>query len=184
MDDTDKIKVLVEDATGHCGLNLLPPDVNQSSYRFTAVAEPNKKANRIRYGLGAVKGTGRSAIEAIVQARESGPFSDLFDFVKRIDKRHLNRRAIESLIKAGAMDCFGINRGVLMASVGRAIDSAEQAELAANQVSLFESLDAGVEDRPEYVDVVPPQTSSVSPKKNPRLVFIFQGIYLMRMPPK
>ncbi len=175
MDDTDKIKVLVEDATGHCGLHLLPPDVNQSSYRFTAVAEPNKKANRIRYGLGAVKGTGRSAIEAIVQARESGPFSDLFDFVKRIDKRHLNRRAIESLIKAGAMDCFGINRGVLMASVGRAIDSAEQAELAANQVSLFESLDAGVEDRPEYVDVAPWSDKQRLAEEKSALGFYFSG---------
>ncbi|MFM8246269.1 MAG: DNA polymerase III subunit alpha, partial [Burkholderiaceae bacterium] len=155
MDDTDKIKVLVEDATGHCGLTLLAPDINHSSYRFTAVADAGKKADRIRYGLGAVKGTGQSAIEAIVQARQVGPFKDLFDFVKRIDKRHLNRRAIESLIKAGAMDSFGINRGMLIASVGRAMDNAEQAEAAANQVSLFESVDVGVDDRPEYVNVPP-----------------------------
>ena len=155
MDDTDKIKVLVEDATGHCGLSLLPPDINYSAYRFTAVADSGKKADRIRYGLGAVKGTGQSAIEAIVQARQSGPFTDLFDFVKRIDKRYLNRRAIESLIKAGAMDCFGINRGVLMASVGRAIDNAEQAEASVNQVSLFESVDTGVDDSPQYVSVAP-----------------------------
>jgi DNA polymerase-3 subunit alpha len=124
-------------------------------YRFTAVAEAGKKADCIRYGLGAVKGTGQSAIEAIVQARQLGPFKDLFDFVKRIDKRHINRRAIESLIKAGAMDCFGTNRGILMASVGRAMDNAEQAEAAINQVSLFESLDAGVDDGPEYVSVPP-----------------------------
>jgi DNA polymerase-3 subunit alpha len=155
MDDTDKVKILVEDATSLCGLKLLPPDINHSAYRFTAVAEAGKKADCIRYGLGAVKGTGQSAIEAIVQARQSGPFKDLFDFVKRIDKRHINRRAIESLIKAGAMDCLGINRGVLMASVGRAMDNAEQAEAAINQVSLFESLDAGVDDSPEYVSVLP-----------------------------
>jgi DNA polymerase-3 subunit alpha len=155
MDDTDKIKILVEDATSLCGLKLLPPDINHSVYRFTAVAEAGKKADCIRYGLGAVKGTGQSAIEAIVQARQLGPFKDLFDFVKRIDKRHINRRAIESLIKAGAMDCFGTNRGILMASVGRAMDNAEQAEAAINQVSLFESLDAGVDDSPEYVSVPP-----------------------------
>lgn len=155
MDDTDKVKILVEDATSHCALKLLPPDINHSAYRFTAVAEAGKKADCIRYGLGAVKGTGQSAIEAIVQARQSGPFKDLFDFVKRIDKRHINRRAIESLIKAGAMDCFGINRGILMASVGRAMDNAEQAEASINQVSLFESLDAGVDDTPEYVSVPP-----------------------------
>ena len=155
MDDTDKIKILVEDATSLCGLKLLPPDINHSVYRFTAVAEAGKKADCIRYGLGAVKGTGQSAIEAIVQARQLGPFKDLFDFVKRIDKRHINRRAIESLIKAGAMDCLGTNRGILMASVGRAMDNAEQAEAAINQVSLFESLDAGVDDSPEYVSVPP-----------------------------
>ena len=155
MDDTDKVKILVEDATSHCGLKLLPPDINHSAYRFTAVAEAGKKADCIRYGLGAVKGTGQSAIEAIVQARQSAPFKDLFDFVKRIDKRHINRRAIESLIKAGAMDCLGTNRGVLMASVGRAMDNAEQAEAAINQVSLFESLDSGVDHSPEYVNVPP-----------------------------
>jgi DNA polymerase-3 subunit alpha len=155
MDDTDKIKILVEDATSLCALKLLPPDINHSVYRFTAVAEAGKKADCIRYGLGAVKGTGQSAIEAIVQARQLGPFKDLFDFVKRIDKRHINRRAIESLIKAGAMDCLGTNRGILMASVGRAMDNAEQAEAAINQVSLFESLDAGVDDSPEYVSVPP-----------------------------
>ena len=88
MDDTDKVTILVEDATSLCGLKLLPPDINHSAYRFTAVAEAGKKADCIRYGVGAVKGTGQSAIEAIVEARESGPVKYLFALVKRYDKRH------------------------------------------------------------------------------------------------
>ncbi len=155
MDDTDKVKILVEDALDTCGLTLLPPDINQSVYRFTAVGDAGKKADRIRYGLGAVKGTGQNAIEAIVAARQSGPFKDLFDFVKRIDKKQINRRTIESLVKSGAMDCFGVDRGILMASVGLAIDCADQAEAAANQVSLFDSVDSGFDDSPDYVNVPP-----------------------------
>ncbi len=155
MDDTDKIKILVEDALDTCKLKLLPPDINLSVYRFTPVADPGKKADRIRYGLGAVKGTGQNAIEAIIAARQEGPFTDLFDFVKRVDKRQINRRTIESLIKAGAFDCFGTDRGILMASVGLAMDSAEQAEASANQVSLFEMDDSGFDDSPEYVNVPP-----------------------------
>jgi DNA polymerase-3 subunit alpha len=128
MDDTDKIKILVEDATTNCGLTLLPPDINWSVYRFTPVpeSEPGKKSTKIRYGLGAIKGTGQNAIEAIIAARQGQPFTDLFDFVKRVDKRQINRRTIESLIRAGAFDSLGVNRGILLASVGLAMDCAEQ----------------------------------------------------------
>ncbi|MEO0314093.1 MAG: polymerase alpha subunit [Pseudomonadota bacterium] len=157
MDDTDKIKILVEDATVNCGLTLLPPDINLSVYRFTPVpeSEPGQKSSKIRYGLGAIKGTGQNAIEAIIAARQGQPFTDLFDFVKRVDKRQINRRTIESLIRAGAFDSLGVNRGILIASVGLAMDCAEQAEAAANQVSLFESADSGFDDAPEYVKAVP-----------------------------
>ena len=157
MDDTDKIKILVEDATVNCGLTLLPPDINLSVYRFTPVpeAEPGQKSTKIRYGLGAIKGTGQNAIEAIIAARQGQPFTDLFDFVKRVDKRQINRRTIESLIRAGAFDSLGVNRGILLASVGLAMDCAEQAEAAANQVSLFESADSGFDDAPEYVKAPP-----------------------------
>ncbi|MDY7580022.1 DNA polymerase III subunit alpha [Herbaspirillum sp. RTI4] len=151
MDDTDKIKILVEDALGVCGLTLLPPDVNQSDYRFTPVGEAGKKATQIRYGLGAVKGSGQGAIEAIVAARRERPFTDLFDFAKRVDKRQINRRTIDSLIRAGAFDCFDVNRGVLLASVGLAWESAEQAEASANQVSLFGGADSDMEPPLEYV---------------------------------
>jgi DNA polymerase-3 subunit alpha len=152
MDDTEKVKILVEDAMDVCGLTMLPPDVNHSDYRFTPVGEPGKSANKIRYGLGAVKGSGQNAIESIVAARKDGPFLDLFDFTKRVDKRQVNRRTIESLIRAGAFDCFNVDRGVLMANVELAIDCAEQAEAAKNQVSLFDD-DVSMTGSPDYLRV-------------------------------
>ncbi|ASU40155.1 DNA polymerase III subunit alpha [Herbaspirillum sp. meg3] len=156
MDDTEKIKILVEDALDVCGLGLLPPDINLSDYRFTPVGEPGKKAMQIRYGLGAVKGSGQSAIEAIIAARqEGGAFKDLFDFAKRVDKRQINRRTVDSLIRAGAFDCFGVDRAILQASVGLAWENAEQLEASANQVSLFGGDDSDLETPLEYVEVRP-----------------------------
>ena len=153
MDDTDKIKILVEDALDVCGLSLLPPDINLSDYRFIPVGEPGKKAVHIRYGLGAVKGSGQSAIEAIIAARKDGPFKDIFDFAKRVDKRQINRRTIDSLIRAGAFDCFAEDRAVLQATVGLAWENAEQVEASANQVSLFGGADSDLEAPLEYVQV-------------------------------
>jgi DNA polymerase-3 subunit alpha len=155
MDDTDKIKILVDDALDVCGLTLLPPDINLSEYRFTPVGKPGQKATQIRYGLGAVKGSGQSAIEAIVAARQDKPFADLFDFAKRVDKKQINRRTVDSLIRAGAFDCFGADRAVLLATVGLAMDSAEQAEKSANQVSLFGGDDSDLETPLTYVNVPP-----------------------------
>ncbi|HZW21194.1 DNA polymerase III subunit alpha [Noviherbaspirillum sp.] len=156
MDDTDKIKILVEDAIDVCKLQMLPPDINKSDYRFIPVGEAGKKAMQIRYGLGAVKGSGQNAIEAIIAARQSGgPFKDLFDFVKRVDKKQINRRTIEALIRAGAMDCFGVDRGIMFASVNFAMECAEQAHASANQVSLFGGDDSDLETPPDYVKVPP-----------------------------
>ena len=155
MDDTDKIKILVEDALEICGLTLLPPDVNLSEYRFIPAGEPGQRATQIRYGLGAVKGSGQSAIEAIVAARQDGPFTDLFDFAKRVDKRQINRRTIDALIRSGAFDCFKVDRAILLASVALAMEAAEQAEAAANQVSLFGGDDSDLETPPEYVKTAP-----------------------------
>jgi DNA polymerase-3 subunit alpha len=132
MDDTDKVRALYADALEQ-GLAILPPDVNASVYRF----EPIDTAS-IRYGLGGIKGTGEQAIEGIVAARASGgPFRDLFDFCRRVDKRLTNRRVVEALVKAGAFDAIDARRPMLFASVGAAIDAAEKAEAAAGQVSLF-----------------------------------------------
>jgi DNA polymerase-3 subunit alpha len=159
MDDTDKIKILVEDMLDVCGLTLLPPDINLSDYRFTPVGDPpsetRKKVTQVRYGLGAVKGSGQSAIEAIIAARQDRPFTDLFDFCKRVDKRQINRRTIESLIRAGAFDCFNVDRAILLASVSYAMECADQAEASANQVSLFGGDNGDMDIPPEYVKATP-----------------------------
>jgi len=160
MEDTDKIKILVEDAIDVCKLTLLPPDVNESQFRFTPEGPPRsvtgKQVSNIRYGLGGVKGAGQGAIEAIIAARsEGGKFKDLFDFCKRVDRKQINRRTIESLIRAGAMDCFGVDRAILLASVAFAMEAAGQAAAAANQVSLFGGDDSDLVAPPDYVKATP-----------------------------
>jgi DNA polymerase-3 subunit alpha len=160
MDDTEKVKILVEDAIDVCGLTILPPDINKSDYRFTPDGPPpsvtGKKVMQIRYGLGAVKGSGQNAIEAIIAARNAGgPFTSLFDFCKRVDKKQINRRTIESLIRSGAFDCLGIDRAILLATVGFAMECADQEAKAANQVSLFGGDDSDLVAPPEYVKAAP-----------------------------
>ncbi len=157
MDDTDKVQQFVEDARAH-GIELKAPDVNQSNYRFEPESPNGIPAESpsppgsfgkgvIRYGLGAIKGTGEGAIQSIIDARRGGPFTDLFDFCHRVDKRLVNRRVVESLIRAGAFDSLDSHRAGLLAMVGAALESAEQASRAANQVSLFGEL-SGTAGRP------------------------------------
>ena len=132
MDDTDKVKSFYDDALAQ-GLTVLPPDINASRYRFEPV-----DVRSIRYGLGGIKGTGEAAINAIVAARESGgAFTDLFDFCRRVDKRLVNRRVVEALVRAGAFDAIDARRSTLFASVGIALDAGERAAATAAQVSLF-----------------------------------------------
>jgi len=138
MDDTDKVHQLYQDALANA-LEVLPPEINASEYRFVPVGE-----KQLRYGLGAIKGTGESAIRAIIQARAAGgAFRDLFDFCRRVDKRVLNRRVLEALIRAGAFDGIDPHRHRLFVSAGIAIESAEQASRAAAQSSLFGDDEAG-----------------------------------------
>ncbi len=137
MDDTDKVHELYVDTRAN-QIKVLPPDINSGEYRFAPVDEKT-----VRYGLGAVKGTGESAVVAIIKARtgedgnRAGPFTSLFDFCERVDKRQVNRRAIEALVRAGAFDGIDDNRASMLASVGIAISAAEQRERDINQVSLF-----------------------------------------------
>ena len=149
MDDTDKVRQLHEDGVAN-GLTILPPDVNASEFRFVAV---DRKT--LRYGLGGVRGTGETAINAIVHAREDRPFTDLFDFCSRVDKRIVNRRVLEALVRAGAFDSVDANRARLLASVGRALEAAEQAEAQASQNSLFGEAEAPRGGANVYVDAAP-----------------------------
>ncbi|MEO8674930.1 MAG: DNA polymerase III subunit alpha, partial [Casimicrobiaceae bacterium] len=132
MDDTDKVRELRDDAAA-LGIAVLPPDVNESNYRFEPV-----DTKQMRYGLGGIKGTGEQAIASIVAAREAdGPFRNLFDFCQRVDKRLVNRRVVEALVRAGAFDAIDPRRATLFASVGVALAEAERVEGAATQESLF-----------------------------------------------
>ncbi len=131
MVNTDKVSFFYQD-TVQQGLTILAPDINSSCFRFQPV-----DAKTIAYGLGAVKGAGEAAVENIVAARAAGPFKDLFDFCHRVDKRIVNRRAIEALIRAGAFDRINDHRYQLLASLDAAMGSAEQKARAANQNSLF-----------------------------------------------
>jgi DNA polymerase-3 subunit alpha len=149
MDDTDKVRPFHEDAVAN-GLVILPPDVNASEYRFVPVDRAT-----IRYGLGAVRGTGESAINAILEARRAKPFADLFDFCSRVDKRLVNRRVVEALIRAGAFDSIDPQRARLLASAGRALEAAEQALAQASQESLFGEAEAPRGGAVVYVDAAP-----------------------------
>lgn len=163
MDDTDKLKVLFEDAQ-KMGISFEAPDVNRGFHRFEPIT--NKS---IRYGLGAIKGTGQQAIEAIVAAREGrgegprgdekGPFKSLFDFCVRVDRTRLNKRTVEALIKAGAFDSLNLNRAEMLASVDRAFEFAAATLANANQGGLFDMMgddDHGSSTRePDLVATMP-----------------------------
>ncbi|MBC9073720.1 DNA polymerase III subunit alpha [Thauera sp. CAU 1555] len=152
LDNTDTIKIFYEDTLAN-RIKVLPPDVNESDYRFVPV---DRKT--IRYGLGAVKGCGEPAVRAILGAREKGgAFRDLFDFCERVDRRMVNRRVIEALIRAGAMDTLpghqGIDRAQLVATVGLAMEAAEQAAANALQGGLFDMIPEAAGAAPEFAKV-------------------------------
>ena len=138
-------------------LEVLPPDVNESGWKFTVVDE-----HGIRFGLGAVRGVGAGAVASIIRAREEkGPFKTLFEFLERIDLRLLNKRAAEALIAAGALDAFG-HRAQLLAGldVAYAEVQARQAEEAAGQASLFGGADAVLRRPDPDLPQVPEWTES------------------------
>ena len=121
MDRTDKVVTLIDDCA-LVGLTVLPPDVNASGHAF-AVAD----ASTIRYGLGAVKGVGRTAVDALVEERLArGPFASLEDLCRRVDLQRVNRRVLEALIRSGSCDTLGKNRAALMERLGVAMRSGEQ----------------------------------------------------------
>ncbi len=134
MDNTDKVVTLIEDAR-EMKLEVVSPNVNACQYKFTV-----KDDQGIFYGLGAIKGVGEGAIEGIINSRQKdGPFRDLFDFCQRIDLKKANKRTLEGLIRAGAMDDLGPNRATLMATLESAVQRAEQhhKNLASGQNDMF-----------------------------------------------
>jgi DNA polymerase-3 subunit alpha len=131
MDKTDKVVTMIAECRD-MGLGILPPDVNRCGYEFLPRKREGEEpatpaAGTILYGLGAIKGLGRAAIEAILEARATGGvFRDLFDFCRRVDLKRLNRRALEQLVRAGAFDEIGPHRAAIMAALTAAISAAER----------------------------------------------------------
>ncbi len=120
MDNTDKVVVLVEECRD-IGLEVSSPRLNESLYAFSV------KGERIIYGLGAIKGVGESAIESVVKERlQKGEYTSLFNFVSRVDLRKLNRRTLEAMCRAGALDELGPDRATIFENFGGALDWAEQ----------------------------------------------------------
>ena len=153
MDNTDKVVTFIEECR-KMGLTVEPPDVNRSQYRFTVDGD-----DTIVYGLGAIKGVGESAIEGILAARgQGGAFRDLFDFCSRIDLKKANRRVLESLIRAGALDSLGPNRATLMIQLPLALKVAEKQaqDRSAGMMDLFG--DPVAEDTAPALGVIPDET--------------------------
>ena len=137
-DNTDKVVAYIAEARA-AGHEVLPPDVNLSISAFGAVD------GKIRFGLGAIKGVGEGAIAAVIEARVSGPFKDLFDFCERVDSRRVNKKVLEALVKAGAFDFEKRHRRQIFETIERAVErgSSSQRDKAVGQESLFGLFDAG-----------------------------------------
>ena len=148
MDDTDRVAFTVGESKKN-GVIVIAPDINQSEYEFSIT--DNKT---IVYGLGAIKGVGEALVKEIVLEREkNGEYSDIFDLCFRIEKKFLNRRAIEALIYSGAFDLFDIKRATLIATYPRAVRQAEQrqSDSSKGQNSLFTEVDSHTEYEKNYI---------------------------------
>jgi len=134
MDNTDKVVMLL-DELNRMNIQLEPPHINKSDFTFTVTA-----SNGIRYGLGAIKGAGKAAIDNIIEERnKQGEYTSLFDFTRRIDTRKVNKRVLEALICSGSMDGLGPNRSSMFATINTAVQLAEQSRFnsASGQDDLF-----------------------------------------------
>jgi DNA polymerase III subunit alpha len=134
MDKTDTVVMMIDECR-RMGIAIRAPDINRSGFRFTVTGE-----REILYGLGAIRGAGEGALGSLFEERaRNGPFRDLFDLCRRIDTRKTNKRVLEALIGAGALDGFGANRPTLMKMLPRAMAAAEQAltSLGAGQTDMF-----------------------------------------------
>ncbi len=131
--NTDKVVQYINEAR-ELELEILPPDVNESGFKFTVVGD-----RRIRFGLGAVRNVGEGAIASIIAGRSEGPYHTIADLVERIDLRLCNKRVLESLVAAGACDTLGGHRKQLIEALDAALAEAQllQAEREAGQGSLF-----------------------------------------------
>lgn len=146
MDNTDKVVIFIDECKEE-NIEILAPSINESYYQFVAISDQD-----IRYGLGAIKGVGESAIESIILERKNGRFNSLFDLCHRMSGKKINRRILEALIKSGALDEFSENRASLFASIDKALQLSDfkHKNLKRGQQDLF---DADSNEEETYLDV-------------------------------
>ena len=151
MDNTDKVTLFFDDAKAQ-DITILAPSINHSEYKFTV-----NSTGQIVYGLGAIKGVGEAALQIICTERDTqGKFTDLFEFCQRINSRKVNRKVLEALAKSGALDDFKQERSVLLASLNKALKSAEQMTRNQDigQTDLF-AIDNTTITTAEYIQAAP-----------------------------
>ncbi|MFH1067690.1 MAG: DNA polymerase III subunit alpha, partial [bacterium] len=151
LDNTDKIALFVAEAH-NLGIEILPPSVNESELLFTVGPK------QIRFGLAAIKNVGNAAVEAMLRARaEGGPFTSLHDFCQRVEFQSINKKTVESLVKAGAFDSFHSNRAALFAQIDEALSQAASSahDKARGQTSLFSMLGEAASAPPLFPNTPP-----------------------------
>jgi DNA polymerase-3 subunit alpha len=154
-DNTTKVVTYIDELK-NMDIGLLPPDINRSDLKFIASKEGDREV--ILFGLGAIKGAGDIAVNSILEARGDKPFKDLSDFISRIDTNKVNKKVIESMIKAGALDSFGYTRKAMLRQIDKIVESAHKATLAKRQaqnslfgdVSEITSIEIKLEPMPEF----------------------------------
>ena len=171
MDDTDRVKLLLDDCKNF-GIEIRKPDVNESQLNFI-----NHGDNEILYGLGAIKGLGKSAIENIILEREGKPFENLFDFCARVDLSKVDKRGIEPLIKSGAMDSFNLSRKEMLESLEDAMKYAKQNTMT--QESGISDLFGGISESSNFIQF---KKSSREDIGNSKFEFSALGFYLKTHP--
>ncbi|MDR1167069.1 MAG: DNA polymerase III subunit alpha [Deltaproteobacteria bacterium] len=167
----EKIASLIYECR-HSNIEVLPPDVNASGYKFTV------KDKKILFGLGAIKGLGQGAIETILEARREKPFSDFFDFCRRVSTQKVNKRVIDALIRSGSLDASGgASREKMLASLDAALKFKGPANDALEFNSLFGDDDDGAEGALPWVDAAPlPEPQRLADEKE------FLGFYVTGHP--
>ena len=168
--NTDRVVGYIAEARS-LGIDVLPPSVSESRYRFTGVGE-----NAIRFGLGAIKGVGHSAIRSILEARREKPFESFLDCLERIDLRLNNKGVVEALIGAGALDRFG-DRAALAAGLDLMLNEAQlrKRETESGQTSLFGGGDDGPRTAPALPEVEPWTETERLKEEKERLGFYISG---------
>jgi DNA polymerase-3 subunit alpha len=173
MDDSDRVRLLLDDCKNF-EIDILKPDVNKSQLNFV-----NQGDNEILYGLGAVKGLGKAAIENIISEREQKPFENLYDFCARVDLSKVDKRGIEPLIKCGAMDSFNLSRKEMLESLEDAMKYAKQNTMT--QESGISDLFGGIS---ESNDFIPVKKDKYDEFANSKFEFSALGFYLETHPVK